>query len=274
MILRKPTLRAEREEFNRKARMLFRLAILILVLEFAAGNVLGQESQRRSGYGSSPSRVIQSAVLTDEPAPVMEAEAAPEAAVAAEPPRAPEAEAPLQTGTTENARPSSLLRLAPREKRSSKDLARPPATSPSNAITTVVGSLGIVLGLFVVLVWFSRKFAPAGAAVLPREAVELLGRTSLGGNQQMQLVRVGAKLLLVALSPQGARTLTEINSAAEVERLSELCRRQKPDSATASFRSLVDQMGGERTSSSFVDHNRRTPAAATATSRTRATARA
>lgn len=90
----------------------------------------------------------------------------------------------------------------------------------------------------------------------------------------MQLVRVGTKLLLLALSPQGVRTLTEITSAVEVERLSELCRRQKPDSATASFRSLVEQVGGERTSNTFVDNNRRAPAAAAATSRTRATARA
>jgi flagellar biogenesis protein FliO len=152
-------------------------------------------------------------------------------------------------------------------------MARPAATSPTNAVTTVAASLGIVLGLFVVLVWLSRRFAPAGTAALPKEAVELLGRTSLGGTHQMQLVRIGAKLLLVALSPQGARTLTEINSAAEVERLSDICRRQKPDSATASFRSLVGQIGDERTSNTFVDGNRRAPAAATATPRTRATAR-
>jgi flagellar biogenesis protein FliO len=166
------------------------------------------------------------------------------------------------------------LRLAPREKSVGKELSRPAPATPTSAVTTVVGSLGIVLGLFVVLVWFSRRFAPAGTAALPKEAVELLGRTSLGGTHQVQLMRVGAKLLLVALTPQGARTLTEITSAAEVERLSDLCRRQKPDSATASFRSLVEQVGGERTSNTFVDNNRRAPAAATATSRTRATARA
>lgn len=223
--------------------MLPRLLILILFLA-TAGNVLAEETQRESAYGPPSRRVIEPAAYTAD---------SPESA-----------EAPR----------SVPLRLAPRDKAPSKELPRPAATTPTNAITTVVGSLGIVLGLFVVLVWFSRRFTPAGTAALPKEAVELLGRTSLGGTHQMQLVRVGAKLLLVALSPQGARTLTEITSAVEVERLSDLCRRQKPDSATASFRSLVDQIGGERTSNTFVDANRRAPAAATATTRTRATARA
>lgn len=224
--------------------MLPRHLLWILFLATAAGNAAAQDSQRTSAYGPPSRRVIEPAAFADEAAQSTEAP------------------------------PAARLRLAPREKSTTKDLAHPAASSPTSAITTVVGSLGIVLGLFVVLVWFSRRFAPAGTAALPKEAVELLGRTPLGGAHQMQLVRVGAKLLLVALSPQGARTLTEITSAAEVERLSDLCRRQKPDSATASFRSLVDQIGGERTSNSFVDGNRRTPAAATATTRTRAPARA
>jgi flagellar protein FliO/FliZ len=233
--------------------MLPRLNILILFLAAAASSaaaqpadkITAQESQRSSAYGPPSRRVVEPAAYAEEP------------------------------GETKVAPRGAPLRLAPREKSASKELSRPAPSTPTSAVTTVVGSLGIVLGLFVVLVWFSRRFAPAGTAALPKEAVELLGRTSLGGTHQMQLVRVGAKLLLVALTPQGARTLTEITSAAEVERLSDLCRRQKPDSASASFRSLVEQVGGERTSNTFVDNSRRAPAAAAAaTSRTRATARA
>ena len=232
--------------------MLPRLIILLLFLATAASSAAAQpagknteqESQRSSAYGPPSRRLVEPATYAEETA---ESKAAPRGAP---------------------------LRLAPREKPSSKVPSRPAPSSSMEHITTAIGGLGIVLGLFVVLVWFSRRFAPAGTAALPKEAVELLGRTSLGGTHQVQLMRVGAKLVLVALTPQGARTLTEITSAAEVERLSDLCRRQKPDSASASFRSLVEQVGGERTSNTFVDNNRRAPAAATATSRTRATARA
>jgi flagellar protein FliO/FliZ len=224
--------------------MLPRLVILVLFLAAAASSAAAQESPRSSAYAPPSRRAIQPAAYADESTEVVKATR------------------------------STPLRLAPRDKPSSKALSRPVPASSLDAVTTAIGGLGIVLGLFVVLVWFSRRFAPAGTAALPKEAVELLGRTSLGGTHQMQLVRVGTKLLLVALSPQGARTLTEITSAVEVERLSDICRRQKPESATASFRSLVNQIGGERTSNTFVDNNRRAPAAAAATSRTRATARA
>ena len=64
---------------------------------------------------------------------------------------------------------------AQRSRRRGRSIS-PAAPTPTAAIGTVVGSLAIVLGLFVVLAWFSRRFAPAGSAALPKEAVELLGR--------------------------------------------------------------------------------------------------
>ncbi|MCI0358990.1 MAG: flagellar biosynthetic protein FliO, partial [Planctomycetaceae bacterium] len=119
------------------------------------------------------------------------------------------------------------------------------APTPTAAIGTVASSLAIVLGLFAALVWFSKRFAPAGAAALPKEAVELLGRTPLDGRQTMQLIRVGNRLLLVALSASGAATLTEITDPLEVEHLAGLCRRGKSGSATASFSAVLSQLASE-----------------------------
>jgi len=237
--------------------MLRLVSILILLIALAGSDAAAQERARTSVYGPPAARA--SRVI--EPAGYAESLADEGPAAAAEPP------------SQAKESPRSPLPLAPRDKSTRKVIARPSSNNLPGGLTTVISSLGIVLGLFVVLVWFSRRFAPAGTAALPKEAVELLGRTSLSGNQQMQLVRVGTKLLLVALSPQGPRTLTEITSATEVERLTEMCRRQKPDSSSASFRTLVEQIGSERTSSTFVDTSRRAPAAASATSRTRAVAR-
>jgi flagellar protein FliO/FliZ len=113
-----------------------------------------------------------------------------------------------------------------------------------------VSSLAIVLGLFVVLVWVSKRFAPAGTAPLPKEAIELLGRAPLAGRQTMQLIRVGNRLLLVALSASGAETLTEITDPVEVEHLAGLCRRGKGDSASASFNRVLSQLATEPASES------------------------
>jgi flagellar protein FliO/FliZ len=140
---------------------------------------------------------------------------------------------------------SPALKLAPRSAKSTTELDRPAAPTATAAIGTVASSLAIVLGLFVVLLWVSKRFAPAGTAPLPKEAVELLGRATLSGRQTMQLVRVGNRLLLVALSAGGAETLTEITDPVEVEHLAGLCRGGKADSASASFNRVLSQLATE-----------------------------
>jgi flagellar biogenesis protein FliO len=136
------------------------------------------------------------------------------------------------------------IKLAPRNS-APKPLDQPAPASAGRAIGSIVGSLAVVLGLFLVVVLVSRRFAPAGSAPLPKEVVELLGRAPLAGRQSMQLVRVGNKLLLVALSPGGATTLTEVEDPIEVEHLTALCRRGRADSATASFAQVFGNLATE-----------------------------
>ncbi|HMC11309.1 MAG TPA: flagellar biosynthetic protein FliO, partial [Pirellulaceae bacterium] len=127
---------------------------------------------------------------------------------------------------------------------------------PGSALATVAGSLGAVLGLFLVVVWCTRRFAPGGAALLPKEAVELLGRAPLAARQQAQLIRIGNKLLLVAISPAGVETLTEITDPTEVEHLTALCQRGRPTSSSAAFRQALTQLGSEPAPQGFVGASR------------------
>jgi flagellar biogenesis protein FliO len=144
------------------------------------------------------------------------------------------------------------LRLAPRGDSSRHGLDRPAAPTPTNAVVTVAASLTAVLGVFLVVVWCSKKFAPPGAGLLPKEAVELLGRAPLTARQQMQLVRVGHKLVLVSISPTGIEPLTEITDATEVEHLLSLCRRGKPSSSTAVFLQTLSELSNEPAPRGFV----------------------
>jgi flagellar biogenesis protein FliO len=148
------------------------------------------------------------------------------------------------------------LPLAPRKTNAPRAIGPAAAPAAGGAIGTVVGSLAIVLGLFVVLVWCSKRFAPAGSATLPKEAIEMLGRASLTPRQQVQLVRVGNKLLVVAISTAGVETLTEITEPTEVERLAALCRRQQPASASSSFSQILGQISREPARPGFVDEPR------------------
>lgn len=149
------------------------------------------------------------------------------------------------------------LRLSPRSERASDGIAKHEPPTPADAIGTVAGSLGIVLGLFLAIVWISRRFSPAGTGLLPKEAVELLGRAPLAGRQQVQLVRVGNKLVLVALSPAGCETLTEVTDPAEVEHLLALCRRTRPGSSTAAFSQVLGQLASEPSRGGFAGSTRR-----------------
>jgi flagellar biogenesis protein FliO len=68
----------------------------------------------------------------------------------------------------------------------------------------------------------------------------------------MQLIRVGNKLILVALSPTGVEPLTEITDATEVEHLLALCRRGQKESSTAVFRQTLAQLASEPAARGFV----------------------
>ena len=120
-------------------------------------------------------------------------------------------------------------------------------------LATTFGGLAIVLGLFFVIVRLARKGRPKESTTLSAEVVEVLGRVPLAGRQQAQLIRVGNKLLLVALSTGVAETLTEITDPLEVDRLCGLCRQSRPTSATAAFRQVLAQFSREKPGPSFVD---------------------
>jgi flagellar biogenesis protein FliO len=111
-------------------------------------------------------------------------------------------------------------------------------------LLATLGSLAVVLGLFAVVVWVMRRGMPKAMQRLPNEVVEVLGQTSIGHRQQAQLIRLGHKLLLVSVTPQGSETLTEITDAAEVERLAGLCRGSRGAAATPTFREVLQQFRG------------------------------
>jgi flagellar biogenesis protein FliO len=110
-------------------------------------------------------------------------------------------------------------------------------------------SLGIVLGLFVLVAWAVRRGMPRGSTSLPREAVEVLGRAQLVGRQQVHLVRCGNKIVLLNVSPSGVETLTEISDPAEVDRLHSICQ---PPSPGGSLRHWLGHFTGSARSSEYL----------------------
>jgi flagellar biogenesis protein FliO len=132
---------------------------------------------------------------------------------------------------------------------SRRGLQRQIAALPS--LWTMLAGLGVVLGLFLIVAWALRRSLPKGANLLPREALEVLGRGVIAGRQNVHLLRCGNKLLLVSITPAGIETLTEISDPAEVDRLAGICYQAHPHSATSAFRQVFQQFGDDRSARGF-----------------------
>ncbi|MDR3198750.1 MAG: flagellar biosynthetic protein FliO [Planctomycetaceae bacterium] len=112
----------------------------------------------------------------------------------------------------------------------------------ANAITPlipVLGSLLIVIGAFFILVFFLRKVSPKSNRLLPKEAFEDLGRAVLTQKIQLHLLRLGNRLLLVSITPEGVAPITEITDPDEVVPLLGLCRQLDTHSSTEFFRKTL-----------------------------------
>jgi flagellar motor switch/type III secretory pathway protein FliN/flagellar biogenesis protein FliO len=132
------------------------------------------------------------------------------------------------------------LPLAPPKRPAAHEAPGTPA-APGRMLTTVLTSLSVVLGVFLLLVWMARRGRARGRGTLPFDVVETLGRAPLTGRQEMQLVRVGHKLLLLSVTPTSAETLTEITDPGEIDRLSQICQQHSSGSMSDAFREVLSE---------------------------------
>jgi flagellar biosynthetic protein FliO len=78
------------------------------------------------------------------------------------------------------------------------------------------GAMALVIGLIFLARYALRRFAPSAGKVTSGGKVEVLARTNLSARQQLCLVRMGRRVLLIGSGPEGMRTLSEVSDPAEV----------------------------------------------------------
>jgi flagellar biogenesis protein FliO len=131
----------------------------------------------------------------------------------------------------------------PQGKPAGTDRAGARGRAGGNVASAVLGSLAIVLGVFFLVVWLARRTLPKSALNLPSDVLEILGRAPLASRHHLQLIRLGRRVLLVSVSPDSATTLAEVSDPKEVDHLAALCRQSQPESISASFRNVLQQLG-------------------------------
>ena len=82
-----------------------------------------------------------------------------------------------------------------------------------------LAALGIVLGLIFVLRWFGRRIFPATTGRSRNRAVEVISRSPLSPKQQVMLLRVGQRLIVVGDSGSQMSPLCQITDPDEVAAL-------------------------------------------------------
>ena len=91
-------------------------------------------------------------------------------------------------------------------------------------MVTTCSALAVVLGLFAVLAWVSRRYsAKAAPGVLPSELVSVLGSSVIDAQNTVMLLKVGGRVIVASRTSDGLRALSEITDADEVTHLTATC---------------------------------------------------
>jgi hypothetical protein len=96
------------------------------------------------------------------------------------------------------------------------------ANSPD--VRRMLGSLALVVGGYLALVVVLRKLGGGSQRGIPAEVVSVLGNLPYGHKQNLRLVRLGSKLVLLLNGPEGTHPIGEITNPDEVDYLVSLCK--------------------------------------------------
>jgi flagellar biogenesis protein FliO len=119
------------------------------------------------------------------------------------------------------------------------------AFSKLASMSTAGAGLAIVIGLFLICAWALRRNGTTPAGGLPAEAFAVLGRAPLTPQCSAHLLRLGNKLVLVAMSAEGMQPLTEVTDGIEVDRLTGLCASGRGHGPSAEFQQVLEKLSRE-----------------------------
>ncbi|MBL8890404.1 MAG: flagellar biosynthetic protein FliO [Planctomycetaceae bacterium] len=108
-------------------------------------------------------------------------------------------------------------------------------------------ALAVVLALMLGFFWVFRRTAPKSLLPLPLETVQVLGNAPLHGKQHLRLIRLGHRVLLLAVSENTSQTLAEITDPDEVRYMLELCEARVSRGESQTFAEILQQSSRERT---------------------------
>jgi flagellar biogenesis protein FliO len=105
--------------------------------------------------------------------------------------------------------------------------------------------LGAVVSLIFAFKWGARRFMAGSVASGHSRAVQVISRTIVSPKQQLMLVKVGRRLVLVANTGAGMNAICEIRDEQEVADLLGQVSAERGDSVSRAFGSLFRKEEGK-----------------------------
>jgi flagellar biogenesis protein FliO len=99
-------------------------------------------------------------------------------------------------------------------------------------------SLAVVLGLIVAGVWVVRKLFPGMRGGPQKGPVQVMGRHFLSPKQQLYLVKIGTRVVVIGAAGANLNQVCQITDAEEIAQLAAQCEQANTGSISRSFRAL------------------------------------
>jgi flagellar biogenesis protein FliO len=120
-----------------------------------------------------------------------------------------------------------------------------PLISSDSGVLRVLGALGVVLGCIFLVRWTGKKILGLQNAGSGGGVVQILCRTPVSPRQQLMLIQIGRKMILVANCGTSMNALCEITDPDEVAALAGQLQERRRTSATSAFLSLFGKAGAK-----------------------------
>ena len=107
---------------------------------------------------------------------------------------------------------------------------KPKTSALTNSVVPMIVMGTIVLGIFLwICLTIVKKLLPGGKKLFSSPGLEILGRTHFDSQKYLSLVRVGTRVLIIGVSPNGFDQICEITDAEEI---TEVLSAAKPKTST------------------------------------------
>lgn len=166
-------------------------------------------------------------------------------------PRLAVAQSPAPAATADE--PTTFQRTTTRSTTAEGEAAKPPTTGPE--FSRILLALSVVIALIFAFRWISRRIVAGPGTTRASRAIQVVSRSIIAPKQQLMLVQVGRRLVLVGNCGTAMAPLCEIRDDEEITQVLAQVQAEKSESISRAFSSLFRREEEKYTQADTDDDN-------------------